>query len=83
MEADAADNIAAFVDAVLASDLDETDKVHVLTAGGAPGSLLHHARSHGSDQAIAAFRASVLRSSLPTAVQELLLQESSSRRRLR
>jgi hypothetical protein len=55
----------------------------VLTAGGAPGGLLHHARSHGSDNAIAAFRASILRSNLPAAVQELLLQESSSRRRLR
>ena len=83
MERNAADNIAAFVDAVLASDLDETDKVHVLTAGGTPGSLLHHARSHGADEAIEAFRASVRRSSLPAPVQDLLLQESSRRRRLR
>ena len=83
MEADAAENVAAFVDAVLASALDETDKVHVLTAGVAPGSLLGHARSHGSDEAIAAYRAGIRRSNLPPAVQDLLLQESSRRRRLR
>ncbi|MGM9487994.1 ShET2/EspL2 family type III secretion system effector toxin [Ideonella sp. YS5] len=83
MERNASENIAAFVDAVLASSLEETDKVHVLTAGGTPGSLLNHARSHGSEDAIAAFRASILRSSLPPSVQELLLKESSSRRRLR
>jgi hypothetical protein len=83
MESNQAQNIAAFVDAVLACSLDETDKVHVLTAGGTPGSLLNHARARGSEAAIAAFRASVMRSSLPAAVQELLLSESSSRRRLR
>jgi hypothetical protein len=35
----------------------------------------------GADEAIAAFSASIRRSALPAAVQDLLLQESSRRRR--
>jgi len=83
MEHNAAANITAFVDAVLASDLDEDDKVHVLTAAAAPGELLHHARRRGSDDAIAAFEASIRRSSLPPDVQDMVLTEAPKRRRTR
>jgi ShET2 enterotoxin, N-terminal region len=76
-----ADNVRAFVSAVLASPMEEMDKVNVLLGGASPGDLLLHARAHDGAECIAAYREEVLAARPSLAVQLMLLSEVPRRRR--
>jgi hypothetical protein len=80
-ERHAAGQVGAFVRAVLDSPMEDTDKVQVLLAGAAPGSLLRQARQQGAQDCVTAYRDAVLACRPAPAVELLLLSEVPRQRR--
>ncbi|WP_175526109.1 ShET2/EspL2 family type III secretion system effector toxin [Paracidovorax konjaci] len=69
----AADRVAAYVEAVLASPMHAREKAYVLGAGLPAGELLAQARSHDARQALHAYRSAIEQSTLPAREKSLLL----------